>query len=85
MRRELTISVCTRLDEALVRELDDLAERNFSDRSKVVGALVAKVLSQAREQGALGAPLAEIIRRIKLEPVHGRTKKALGSESNPRG
>lgn len=65
------ISVSTKLDERVVRDLDEWAERGFSDRSKLLRALLMAVLTQVAVQRGFEDPLENVIRRIKLEPKHG--------------
>ncbi len=63
------IAVSTRLDENLVRDVDDWAERTWRDRSKVLGALLSTILNQVKESGGFGQSLEEVVRRVRLNPA----------------
>lgn len=63
------IAVSTRLDENLVRDVDDWAERTWRDRSKVLGAFLTAILKQVKEQGGFSQSLEEVVRRVRLNPA----------------
>lgn len=73
VRPDYDITATTKLDERALRDLDDWADRNYSDRSKVLRAIIMTVLEQIKEQRAFDEPLGNLIQRIKLEPKHGKS------------
>jgi hypothetical protein len=63
------LAVSTRLDENLVREVDDWAERSWRDRSKILSAFLTTILKQVKEQGGFSQSLEDVVRRVRLNPA----------------
>lgn len=66
---DFEISVSTRLPESDVELADGWAAEHFSDRSKILKAIVHTVLAKVREAGATKQSPADVLRRLHLEPA----------------
>jgi metal-responsive CopG/Arc/MetJ family transcriptional regulator len=63
------ISVSTRLPADLVAELDQWAERRWSDRSKTLAGLLTSILRQIREHGGFEQPFESVLGRLRFDPT----------------
>ena len=63
------IAVSTRLDENLVRDVDEWAERSWRDRSKILAAFLSTILKQVKQEGGFEQSLEDVVRRVRLMPA----------------
>ena len=66
---DFDVSVSTRLPASDVQAIDEWADRNFSDRSKVLNAILRRVLAMMREVGATEQAPGDVVRRLRLIPA----------------
>lgn len=66
---DFEVSVSTRLPASSTRELDDLALRNYTDRSKTLRAVFLRWIEIVKQQGSLEQSLGDLLRRMRLDPA----------------
>jgi hypothetical protein len=66
---DFDISVSTKLPGSEVQDLDTWADANFSDRSKLLRAVIRKFYTSVKEQGGFDQSLGDVINRLTLRPV----------------
>ena len=66
---DFDVTATTKLPGSELKEFDDWADVNFSDRSKVLRAVIRKVYSKIKEQGGFDQSLSDVIGRITVLPA----------------
>ena len=66
---DFDVTATTKLPASELKLLDDLADINFSDRSKLLRAIIRKFITSVKEQGGFNQSLGDLISRITLRPA----------------
>jgi metal-responsive CopG/Arc/MetJ family transcriptional regulator len=66
---DFDVTATTKLPASELKQLDDWADANFSDRSKLLRAVIRKFIASVKEQGGFNQSLGDVIQRLGVRPA----------------
>ena len=66
---DVDLTATTKLPLSELQQIDRWASANFSDRSKLLRAIIRKVLASIKDQGGFNQSLGDVVQRITLRPA----------------